>query len=621
MTRRRTNAAQRSLGSSSLLSKLTTTFPKARYFAVMGELAESYGGTSNVLFHRSNIIADNIREPFSILTFGHLRDYTALDQQMHADGRLSKYVHFRNMWDELSHISAPRGNEYDIGDTFAPIAPGEATETIRGHGVPIRRFRKDEAGRTLQVDMLRADGTVIVSDRRDLPKHRSQGAQSLVLCDATSQPIREFNSLHELRRFWLDFVIADSKAIVFSDSFRIARTMHAYRRPNVTVIQTFHNNHIEKDRTGAFGYTKRDYMTFFRNIDSFDATVFLSSWQLKEVDELMGRGRSRWVVPNSRPVASDATGESPRRSSGVMVGRLVAGKQCDHAIEAVVLANSQMSESVTLDIYGEGPDRERLQTKICALDASTVTLRGYSSATSDAFAQSAFSVLSSRTEAFPLVLIESLSHGCIPICYDIRYGPRDIITDGKDGFLVQPGDIRGIASAISRIQSMPEEEFDQMRTNAFNKARAFSDNAALKRWSKVLRKTVKAKQAPQKLALKDPSSVIRAEQTGIGLTAQFLTNRDLDSGRAFLIVAGRSLPAIMRLECDLIQTGKAKFQSSVFLDRNHIAWANQDTLDLSLEVSDNAGRSTIRFPADGSSYTLGQQTAYPTSYGNLSIKP
>ena len=37
------------------------------------------------------------------------------------------------------------------------------------------------------------------------------------------------------------------------------------------------------------------------------------------------------------------------------------------------------------------------------------------------------------------MLVESMASGCIPIAYDIDYGPSDIITDGVDGFLGHRG--------------------------------------------------------------------------------------------------------------------------------------------------------------------------------------
>src|SRR5690606_4207661 len=161
----------------------------------MGELAENYGGTSNVLFHRSNIIAEHIKAPYTILTLGHLRDYAQVDTEMHAVGRLSEYVHFRNMWAEPAFVDASSVLSASELAECEPLTPGQATEVEDGDGVPTWRIRKSEDGKILQSDMLRSDGTVILSDRRDLRSAKGGKRRSLILCDTRGRPIRAFASL------------------------------------------------------------------------------------------------------------------------------------------------------------------------------------------------------------------------------------------------------------------------------------------------------------------------------------------------------------------------------------------------------------------------------------------
>ena len=50
----------------------------------------------------------------------------------------------------------------------------------------------------------------------------------------------------------------------------------------------------------------------------------------------------------------------------------------------------------------------------------------------DEFSKASFSLLTSSAEGLPGVLIESMGRGCIPISYDLPYGPSDIITHGVD---------------------------------------------------------------------------------------------------------------------------------------------------------------------------------------------
>ena len=86
----------------------------------------------------------------------------------------------------------------------------------------------------------------------------------------------------------------------------------------------------------------------------------------------------------------------------------------------------------------------------------------------------------------PLVLVESMAAGCIPIAYDIRYGPSDVIRDGVDGFLVAEGDVEAMAERILRLQSMSPQQREAMRAAAVVRAAEFSDAAVTARWAALL---------------------------------------------------------------------------------------------------------------------------------------
>jgi glycosyltransferase involved in cell wall biosynthesis len=59
-------------------------------------------------------------------------------------------------------------------------------------------------------------------------------------------------------------------------------------------------------------------------------------------------------------------------------------------------------------------------------------------------------VLPSRRESLGLVLLEAMSLEKPVVAFDID-GPREIITDGKDGLLVKPGDVQALAEAIMSV--------------------------------------------------------------------------------------------------------------------------------------------------------------------------
>ena len=67
-------------------------------------------------------------------------------------------------------------------------------------------------------------------------------------------------------------------------------------------------------------------------------------------------------------------------------------------------------------------------------------------------------------EPFGLVMIEAMACGTPVIAYNLG-AMRELIEDGKNGFLVEANDLEGLAKAARKIYAMPEEEYRKMRRN------------------------------------------------------------------------------------------------------------------------------------------------------------
>lgn len=65
--------------------------------------------------------------------------------------------------------------------------------------------------------------------------------------------------------------------------------------------------------------------------------------------------------------------------------------------------------------------------------------------------KAAFFVLSSRFEGLPMVLLEAMSRGLAVISFDCPTGPKDVITDKKNGILVENGNIELLSKAIEKL--------------------------------------------------------------------------------------------------------------------------------------------------------------------------
>ena len=130
------------------------------------------------------------------------------------------------------------------------------------------------------------------------------------------------------------------------------------------------------------------------------------------------------------------------------MGRLNSQKGFDTLIKAFSIVNKKNS-SYILKIFGEGSDRDILQNLIDNLNLHDyVQLCGTKSDAINDVANSKIFVLSSRYEGMPNALIEAMATGTACISTDCKFGPSELIDDGKNGLLVPVDDVEVLAEKI-----------------------------------------------------------------------------------------------------------------------------------------------------------------------------
>lgn len=146
---------------------------------------------------------------------------------------------------------------------------------------------------------------------------------------------------------------------------------------------------------------------------------------------------------------------SKKKSDGnfrfISVGNLIPLKRMDLIIEAFVFAFSK-NEKVKLTIFGEGPERARLEELINIHNlGDKVALMGMKSRNEIAghLKESDCFILTSRSETFGVAYIEALASG-VPVIATKCGGPECFVNE-SNGLLVPVDDVNSVMNAMERI--------------------------------------------------------------------------------------------------------------------------------------------------------------------------
>lgn len=121
------------------------------------------------------------------------------------------------------------------------------------------------------------------------------------------------------------------------------------------------------------------------------------------------------------------------------MGRLTKAKGQWHLIRA--FSELRKQQKCKLAIMGYGELKEYLESLVKQLNLSDdIIFLGWQENPYKYISRSSFFVLSSIWEALPYALTEAMACGCPIISTDCKYGPREILSEGKCGVLIPPMD-------------------------------------------------------------------------------------------------------------------------------------------------------------------------------------
>lgn len=173
----------------------------------------------------------------------------------------------------------------------------------------------------------------------------------------------------------------------------------------------------------------------------FDRFVVLTS-----DNKVQWRGKNVEVIPNPLPFYPNSVSALDQKRI-IAVGKISIQKGYDRLWAAWRLIGNKYPDW-KVDIYGSPSDGGRLQK---LTDGTSMSVHQPVAAIADEYLSSSIYALPSRFEGFGMVLIEAMACGVPCVAFDCPCGPRDIISNGEDGFLVENGNIERFAEKLSTL--------------------------------------------------------------------------------------------------------------------------------------------------------------------------
>ena len=187
------------------------------------------------------------------------------------------------------------------------------------------------------------------------------------------------------------------------------------------------------------------------NLQRLDKFVVLNENAVLEWPEL----DNVTMIPDPLPLKMKE--KSTLQSKGIVtIGRHSYEKGYDFLLRIWALVEKKYPDW-QLNVYGMGDptpyvklmDELSVDPRRCHLNSSLVDVESE-------YQRSSILVQPSRTEGFGLVLVEAMACGLPVVAFDCENGPRSLIEDGEDGFLIPPYDVESLAERL--MQLMDDEK-------------------------------------------------------------------------------------------------------------------------------------------------------------------
>lgn len=225
---------------------------------------------------------------------------------------------------------------------------------------------------------------------------------------------------------------------------------------------------------------------------SFDRIIFLSPGLKESLVEAFGTEKAEVVANFIEPGEfRPSSGLTMPESRAIFIGRLSDDKGIYEFIESIALLRRE-GRQIYADILGVA-ETEQDERSVREFAARTGVMEAFvfhglktGPAKADLLGQATVFVLPSKLEIFPLAVLEAYASG-LPVVASRVGALAEIVHEGENGFLIQPGSAKELAVSLRRIL---DDEQLRLKMAAFNRRTVescYGKNVSVNKMAKIFR--------------------------------------------------------------------------------------------------------------------------------------
>lgn len=270
--------------------------------------------------------------------------------------------------------------------------------------------------------------------------------------------------------------------VIISPNYNFDHYWLPFIKGKAQLIKERHGSrYFEEVQRKSAGFLQKLKFFFNDGIDSkYNHIVVLNEDEKKYV-----KSGNAVVIPN--PITLQQLHADTSSKKVIAAGRIAPVKGFEDLVQAWSLLALDFPDW-QLHIYGEDylGTKNQLEQLIHQLKLENdIHFKGSVDHLPKTMTDYSIYAMTSETECFPMVLLEALSVGLPIVSFDCPNGPRNIITPGEDGILVEHKNTKAFADGL-RTLMMDENKRKEMSQNAIKNSHRFEVSQVMKHWNKLV---------------------------------------------------------------------------------------------------------------------------------------